>query len=58
MVKLEGLKATNDTGSGSLVRSRVAVLKTSPQTVLKDIGLAMNLAEYREVLSRDIATLL
>lgn len=58
MVKLEEPHAANDRSSGGPVRPRVAVLKTSPGTVLEDIGSAMNFAEYRQILSQDVATLL
>jgi uncharacterized protein (DUF362 family) len=40
------------------MRSKVAVLKTSPNTVLQDYHKAMNLAGYQEVLSQDIDTAL
>ena len=36
----------------------VAVVKTSPETVLDDVKVAMNLAGYKRVLPRDLATLL
>jgi len=39
-------------------RSKVAILKTSPSTVLKDYHSLMNLAGYQDVLSKDIDTAL
>ena len=39
-------------------RPTVAVIKTSPETVISDIGLCMRLAGYESYLSQDIATLL
>ena len=39
-------------------KSKVAVVRTSPKTVLDDVGTAMRLAGYQSVLSRDIETLL
>ena len=39
-------------------RPTVAVIKTSPETVISDIGSCMRLAGYESYLSKDIATLL
>ena len=43
---------------GSQKKSRVAVLKTSPQTVLDTYRKIMDLAEYEKCISRDIDTLI
>ncbi len=40
------------------VRPKVAVLYTTPESVLDDVGRAMRLADYRSVLPADLATLL
>ena len=39
-------------------KPKVAVLYTTPETVLEDIGRAMRLADYQSFLPRDVATLL
>lgn len=39
-------------------RSKVAVVYTTPETVLEDIGRAMRMAGYQDALPRDIPTLL
>ncbi|MEA3335888.1 MAG: DUF362 domain-containing protein [Chloroflexota bacterium] len=41
-----------------MAKSKVAVLSTSPQTVLSDYHRLMNLADYREVIARDVDTAL
>ncbi len=38
--------------------ARVAVVRTRPETVLEDYGRVMDLAGYRDVLSRDRDTLI
>src|ERR687895_783672 len=43
------------TGTGT---ARVAVVRTRPETVIEDYGRVMDLAGYRDVLSRDRDTLL
>ena len=40
------------------MKSKVAVLKTSPKTVVEDYGRLMRMAGYREVLPKDKDTLL
>lgn len=40
------------------MRSKVAIVKTSPQTVLEDIGRAMKMAEYESFLPKGISTIL
>lgn len=40
------------------MRSRVVVIKTSPENVLDDIKRAMELAEYQKVISKDIETII
>ena len=45
-------------GPGLSTKPKVAVVYTRPETVLDDIGRAMRLAEYQEILPRDAATLL
>jgi uncharacterized protein (DUF362 family) len=49
---------TNRESESSMNRSKVAVLKTSPERVLSDYHELMNLAEYRNVLSPDVDTAL
>ena len=44
--------------SATLAKPRVAVVYTSPQTVLDDVGRAMRLAGYQAALPKDAATLL
>ena len=39
-------------------KPKVAVVSTSPETVIEDIGRAMDMAEYTSFLSKDAATLL
>lgn len=39
-------------------KGKVSVLKTKPETVLNDIGELMDKADYREALSKDLATIL
>ena len=41
-----------------MAKSRVAVLKTSPATVLSDYHELLNLAGYQDVLSKDVDTAL
>ena len=43
---------------GPPAKPRVAVLHTTPETVLEDIGLAMRMAGYQSVLSPEAETLL
>ena len=38
--------------------SKVAVVRTSPETVLEDYHRAMNLAGYQDVIARDVDTAL
>lgn len=40
------------------MKSKVAVLKTSPETVLSDYHRLMNLADYQDVVSKDVDTAL
>ena len=40
------------------VNSKVAVVYTTPETVIVDITRAMNLADYQAFLPKDLATLL
>jgi len=40
------------------MKSKVAVLKTSPRTVLEDIGRAMKMADYESFLPKDVSTIL
>lgn len=40
------------------MKSKVAVLKTSPDSVVEDIGRAMELADYQAALPRDVDTIL
>src|SRR3990172_4988300 len=40
----------------SMNKSKVAILRTTPQTVLKDYHELMNLAGYRDVLPQDVDT--
>ncbi|MCX8038048.1 MAG: DUF362 domain-containing protein [Candidatus Sumerlaeia bacterium] len=40
------------------MKAKVAVLKTSPQTVVEDYGRLMRMADYQKVLSRDLDTLI
>ena len=49
--------ATDLTNTGSRT-ARVAVVRTRPDTVIEDYGRVMDLAGYRDVLSRDRDTLL
>src|SRR5207249_7859215 len=42
----------------TMPRSRVAVLKTRPETVLRDYHKVMNLAGYQDVVSKDVDTAL
>jgi len=39
-------------------KAKVAVLKTSPETVLDDYGKLMHLADYEKIISKDIDTLI
>ncbi|MBN1315339.1 MAG: DUF362 domain-containing protein [Anaerolineales bacterium] len=39
-------------------KGKVAVLKTSPETILKDYGRLLNLADYQQALAKDKETLL
>ena len=39
-------------------RSKVAVLRTSPATVLEDYHRLMNLAGYQDVIAKDVDTAL
>jgi hypothetical protein len=48
--------ATDLTHTGSRT-ARVAVVRTRPDTVIEDYGRVMDLAGYRDVLSRDRDTL-
>jgi uncharacterized protein (DUF362 family) len=48
----------NSATAGVSTKSKVAVVYTSPQTVIDDIGHAMKLAGYQEHLSPDLPTLL
>ena len=41
-----------------MTRSKVAILKTTPPTVLRDYHALMNLAGYQDVLARDVDTAL
>jgi len=41
-----------------LTRSKVALLKTSPATVLRDTHAVMNLAGYQDVIAKDADTAL
>ena len=41
-----------------MARAKVAVLRTSPRTVLEDYHRLLNLADYQTVLSKDIETAL
>src|SRR3954469_4289339 len=41
-----------------MTRARVAILRTSPQTVLRDYHRLMNLAGYQDVLAKDVDTAL
>jgi len=41
-----------------MTRSKVAVLKTSPRTVLEDYGKLMRLADYSRYLPKDMDTAL
>ncbi len=45
-------------GTDLLVKPKVAVVYTSPETVVEDIGYAMRLADYQKFLPIDTATLL
>lgn len=45
-------------GTQALSRPKVAVVSTSPETVLDDVARAMRLADYRSALPGDAATLL
>ena len=45
-------------GVGMSTRPKVAVVYTTPETVLDDIGRAMRLADYQAYLPKDLATLL
>ncbi len=45
-------------GAGVSTKPKVAVVYTSPETVLEDIGRAMRLADYQTYLPKDAATLL
>jgi uncharacterized protein (DUF362 family) len=45
-------------GAGVATRSKVAVVYTTPQTVLEDIARAMRLAGYQAYLPQDVPTLL
>ena len=38
-------------------KSKVAILRTTPATVLEDYHRAMNLADYQEVIAKDAGTL-
>ncbi|MBM3943878.1 MAG: DUF362 domain-containing protein [SAR202 cluster bacterium] len=51
-------KPRQPSGTPTKTRSRVAVVHTTPASVLDDVGTAMRLAAYREHLPRDAATLL
>ena len=42
----------------SIILSKVAVLKTSPETVLEDYKKQMHLAEYEKAISKDKETIL
>ena len=46
------------TGSGVRAKSKVAVVYTSPETVLDDIARAMRLADYQQHLPQDRSTIL
>ncbi len=54
----ESSTASSTTGAGPATPARVAVIYTSANTVLEDIGRAMRLADYASHLSRDAATIL
>ena len=45
-------------GAGVSTKPKVAVVYTSPETVLEDVGRAMRLADYQAHLPKDVATLL
>ena len=40
------------------MKSKVAVVKTSPKTVLDDYSKLLDLADYKKILSKDINTIL
>jgi uncharacterized protein (DUF362 family) len=44
--------------SESIVKSKVAVLKTTPETVVEDYGKLMHLAEYEKAVSKETPTIL
>ncbi|MCB1153957.1 DUF362 domain-containing protein, partial [bacterium] len=41
-----------------MAKSKVALLSTSPRTVLEDYHTLMNLADYQDVLAKDVDTAL
>ena len=45
-------------GAGVSTKPKVAVVYTTPETVLEDVGRAMRLADYQAHLPKDVATLL
>ena len=50
--------ATSDLTEDAGVAPVVSVVKTNPETVISDIGLAMRLAGYNSHISREVATVL
>ena len=52
------LQTVEQTPGKRTSKSKVAVVRTCPKAVLDDVGIAMRLAGYQSVLSRDIETLL
>jgi uncharacterized protein (DUF362 family) len=45
-------------GNLNMTRSKVAIVRTSPETVLQDYHQVMNLAGYQEVVQKDVGTVL
>jgi uncharacterized protein (DUF362 family) len=58
LVESTQTRTTERAGGGTKARPKVAVVYTTPQTVLADISRAMHLAEYESFLPKDVATLL